>query len=489
MTLIKEGGFRAQVEHGKMLAKDAVASGLKGVGLRDDVSLTAGSNNGPLSPEMKAFLGVRQMRIYRDPGFGIYPSHTQLEQAIRDSENETGAEFVENKSDANVIFVRGSYTEDLPGMQNYRNEFQRASGVAVPPALDGREKVNLETSDVWRMQGHGFTQYGMFPEVNRNGETVAFWPTSMEGAYHRSDVTTDRGARPAVERLNFIAATEKVTERIYDREFPLSEWNNSDEAREVIKMCRMMREWGLMPPVELESVTTPKRKREIMLFLGVAGLSTGNASVWERGKGRMRITASGVDKGNLEYKQVLPVTGFTPNFDGVIVGIPETISASKPSVEAFDNYLNFVTSLGVDAGYITEPDIEKIIAFAQDTELVNHLKQQNNPSYILQLHFHAHAEAVDPNVFAKIKVNSDLTPYGDANSSCGTRPLAYYTAEMLARGMLEHPGKILIAEEQKHGSQIASPFNLETTLRLINPTKLTSRVIFRPVSMHEREAA
>jgi hypothetical protein len=223
-----------------------------------------------------------------------------------------------------------------------------------------------------------------------------------------------------------------------------------------------------------------------MTLLGTTGLSTGNASIWERGKNRMRITASGVDKGNLRSDQILPVVGFSKDFNGVVVSLPQGVKPKKASVEAFDNLLNYYVSLGIQAKEIKTADIREIVAFAQDSERVQAALERNEPEYIRQIHFHAHPVAWDPELVTVVEPNTNLVPYGNANASCGTRALAYYTAEMVARGILASEGrKVVIAKLPKHGSQVVSPFSFTKTMSILNQMRLAPVTIFAPVNMEE----
>jgi hypothetical protein len=458
---------------------------LGAVSLREDTPLRESPNPTGVSEETMAFMGVRPMRIYSATvDSGEFPEQRQiLDNIIPVSE---GAEVVVEKEDANILLLPGSAERKFRGMWNFRREYQNGvAGIAVsPPRREDRGEVT--TDDIWTTLGYSFAAYSIHPISDRQGRMLALVEGSMEGAYDRTDVTN--GYREAADRIRFIGASEKITKNTNDGSITMDEWINSVESQEVIKTCQLMRKWKVMPHLDLRDyVPDEQREKEVMILIGTTGLSTGNASVWEQARRGMRITASGVDKGNLKPNQVLPVSAFTEEFNGVVIDTPEGIKPPKASVEAFDNLLNYYISLGIQSGDIKTNDIREIIAFARDSQRVSAALEHHQPTHIRQIHFHAHPDVSwDSDKVTVVEANPNLVPYGDANSSCGTRPLAYYTAEMIARGILHTKGdpRIVIAKLPKHGSQIFSPFDYETTMHYINPRRPLPTVIFAPVDMN-----
>lgn len=481
-------GF-SRFERGVYRIQKAIAEGPgSALGLYSTDVLREGDPRVRIDRDTLRSLGFEDMKIFQavEPEDRHYfPSHQALISGILSTAEATNATLVERQEEANVIFMAGSDREELPGMKRFRKNYdQRFNGVAITPALKYTEPA-LDKDGMLTRLGHSTTKYVTVPKV-KNGDYIGYWIGSMEGAITEVDVQS--GYLEMTDRLNAMAVVEYVTDNTSEYYVPEDQVASNEARDDVRKLCSMLYKIGFMPTMDLSKYLpthgNPELAQEVMIrYLRQNGLSEGNASRWDKTNKKMEITASGENKSALKEGQVLHVLRFADDFSGVVIGSTKT-ETPRASVESFSNLGVYFTSIGIAAGMITGENLAETVNFLKDPSAVEYARQHFDPQYTMQLHFHAQARAWRD--FVEVYgSNANIAMYGDANSSCGTRPEAYNVIEMAGRGMKENPGKILLLEMPRHGVEVVVPdgISVEEVIHILNPRRKIPDVIFGPPNM------
>ena len=269
-------------------------------------------------------------------------------------------------------------------------------------------------------------------------------------------------------RITHLAGGAKVTKWEVDRTMPEHIYQSAIAPYQIIEAGFNLRQMGLLPDVRLENYVDPQRAQEIKLFLEVSGLSIGNLSAWEEG---MYVTGSGFNKGDLKRDQIVRIKGFNEFMDGTMVWATNGVGRVKPSVETFDQLLVYYMGLFMNAGLLKRPSLEELLNLARDSALIKQVSAEYSPIHQSIIHLHVEPNKWNRRLFNVVRVNEHLVQDGKFHSSCGTRPLALYTTEEIMRGTLENRELITVALLPNHGIFIASPFNLPSTVKFLNPVQ------------------
>jgi hypothetical protein len=162
-------------------------------------------------------------------------------------------------------------------------------------------------------------------------------------------------------------------------------WQGDAVSQEIQEAGRRLGELNLLPsPFPIEELLSERELRHVKRLYSIGGLSYGNLSM-RKDESRFWMTASGVDKANLEIpgKDILLVSGYEPADAKMILSVPPTVDdPRRVSVDAIEHWMI----------YTNHPDVGAI------------------------LHVHAWVEGV---------------PATDINYPCGTAELAKAVSDII----------------------------------------------------------
>ncbi|MBI2641458.1 hypothetical protein HYW87_02575 [Candidatus Roizmanbacteria bacterium] len=443
----------------------------------------------PENGGLRDFLGINPLHIYIH-GESKSPLQYNFMKGLVGPVIENDGKLYPNVVlQVNTIFFPVNRLQEVRGMWDFRREFKKGvSGVAI---TDINEKPSGDlTRFTWETLGNAFTQYGLVAYGDKtSGKLHGVYVISMEGAHSYIDFDSlgdESGFKEVAGRLEHLAGGKKASN--YERDFtmPLELWQKTTIPDAVVRAGAALREFDLLPNIELEEYVSAKRANEIRLFLEVSGLTIGNISAWDPLINSMQITGSGLDKGNMTRSDVLAIPRFNESFDGTIAWLPisaastvdkflklvgvDNPKAIKQSVEAFDQVLAYLASLLVASGDLPKPDMEKVLNLVANPFFINQLLTSHQPLLRSMVHIHRQPVEVKKGVANVVNVNTKYVNRGTHHSSCGTRPLAIYSCEALIRSLLTEPEVPMhIGVLPNHGVQIASRLPLDETIALLNP--------------------
>jgi hypothetical protein len=144
-----------------------------------------------------------------------------------------------------------------------------------------------------------------------------------------------------VRRIEPIASSVLVIDNTFTSDLESELWEGDALTDALAEAGRRLAEWDLLPaPFPLEEMLTPRDLRHVKRLYGIGGLSYGNLSVRKDGT-RFWMSASGVDKSRLETvgRDILLVTGYDAETNGMRLSVPEGVEPRRVSVDAIEHWL------------------------------------------------------------------------------------------------------------------------------------------------------
>ncbi|MBI3741228.1 MAG: hypothetical protein HY257_05665, partial [Chloroflexi bacterium] len=324
----------------------------------------------------------------------------------------------------------------------------------------------------WTMLCNKATQYGLLVIGDADSETPErVFVFSMEGS-HKDVAFAGRNDEEVyaelVDRLTHLAGAQKASNWQVDYSMPAPAWESARVPNEIIETGRRLRALGLLPDIKLENFASPRRAKEIRLFLEVSGLTVGNMSAWDENLNVMHITGSGVDKGNLAREQIVAIKGINATGDGTIVWAPPGARRVKPSVESFDQAVAFYASALWQRGDLRDADLRELQNKLRDPYLLDAVGDKA-PFFQSIVHLHVWPEKIlDDSRILFVPVDANLCVH---HSSCGTMPLAMYSVEALLRGLheMKNDAQVILVGLPNHGLLAASNHKLGEMIDQLDP--------------------
>ncbi len=143
------------------------------------------------------------------------------------------------------------------------------------------------------------------------------------------------------ERLEPLATSRLVIENVFERDLEESLWQGDEHTAAIGRAGHFLAELDLLPaPFPIETYLSPRELRHLKLTYGIGGLSYGNFSSRLDEK-RFWMSASGVDKSKLEIvgRDILLVTDYVPERNGMRLSVPPDIEPRRVSVDAIEHWL------------------------------------------------------------------------------------------------------------------------------------------------------
>ncbi len=363
-------------------------------------------------------------------------------------------------------------TEEEGGLfslpSSIRKSINAVSLATVPRLESNTDFITLD----WTMLCNKATQYGLLAIGDAQRETPErVYVFSMEGSHKAVEFAgrnEDDVYAELVDRLTHLAGAQISSHWEVDYSMPPSAWESTRVPQEIIDTGKRLRALGLLPDVLLEDYTTPRRAKEIRLFLEVSGLTVGNMSAWDESLNVMQITGSGFDKGNLAREQIVAIKRVNDARDGTIVWAPPGARRVKPSVESFDQAVAFYASALWQRGDLPNGGLRELRSKLHDPHLLDALND-HAPFFRSIVHLHVWPQKVlDSKRVQFVNVDPQLCAH---HSSCGTMPLAMYSVEAMLRGLRQMPNdaQIILVGLPNHGLLAASKFRLGEMIDQLDP--------------------
>lgn len=426
-----------------------------------------------ISPEIRELMGVDTLDIYQ-----AYKPPSRLLKHVVDGVVSTAQGSLDAKvvkePDANAILFPIIGDKQTLGLARRWNKGPRATGImtsSVPEPISHAEMLRYSRI----LLGRAPSQYGLIAVGNPSSTKVyGMYVVSMEGGRPYIDFTSvgeEAGFLEVAERLTRLSGGRHNTNTEKDFTRDTSPERDDWAIWQIVYGGKRLQALGLIPHVAVEDyVDNPRILGLITRYLDTNGVSEGNFSTLQ--DGLVRITQSGLNKGELEYDSgTVLLKGLRPDLKGVIAWLRHGEKFKKTSVESVDNITLYAARAAVKLGIISESDFGAFMEFINSTDSVAEalveLNKDEQPSLI---HIHSWLEvgAFDETQFSLTDVNSRLVPHRAFHSSCGSEPLAKYSAETGLRAELEEKkrgtNRIKFLLMPNHGLQISSPYPLGETI-------------------------
>ncbi|HWB23710.1 MAG TPA: class II aldolase/adducin family protein [Gaiellaceae bacterium] len=214
----------------------------------------------------------------------------------------------------------------------------------------------------------------------------AYFTTMERGHY----VVPENGDGPSMservlERLLPLAQSKLIIENEFRTDLEEELWDGDELTEEMKEVGKRLDSLGLLPaPFPIEELLSERELRHVMRLYSIGGLSYGNLSA-RKDDTRFWMSASGVDKGNLEIpgRDMLLVTGFDSEHGRMVLSVPPNVEPRRVSVDAIEHWIIY----------------------------------RENPEVKAILHIHAWMEGI---------------PATEINFPCGTAELASSVAALIA---------------------------------------------------------
>jgi ribulose-5-phosphate 4-epimerase/fuculose-1-phosphate aldolase len=161
------------------------------------------------------------------------------------------------------------------------------------------------------------------------------WFTTMErGFYHVDDESL-------VDHLLPLAGSKLVIENEFRTDLEPELWGGDEITESIRTAGRAIDALGLLPaPFPIEDLLDERDLRHVKLLYGIGGLSYGNLSA-RKDAGRFWMSASGVDKANLERagRDILLVSGYDAERGVIVLSVPPVVEPRRVSVDAIEHWM------------------------------------------------------------------------------------------------------------------------------------------------------
>ncbi len=184
---------------------------------------------------------------------------------------------------------------------------------------------------------------------------IAHFITPEQGCY---SVLHDGHDEPAFfdevyRRIEPLASAHLIIDNVFETDLEPDLWNGDDCSDQLRAAGRRLSDLNLLAPAfPVAQVLTVNDLRHIKRLYGIGGLSYGNLSV-RKDERRFWMSASGVDKGNLETigRDILMVAGFDADAPAMVLSVPPIPEPRRVSVDAIEHWIL----------YREHPDINAIV--------------------------------------------------------------------------------------------------------------------------------
>jgi Class II Aldolase and Adducin N-terminal domain len=177
------------------------------------------------------------------------------------------------------------------------------------------------------------------------GEIQAHFVTLEQGHYQvgfQGGDETDFFDR-VYKRLAPLANSHMVIKNVFEADLPESLWDGDAATKELTRLGKIIDAAGLLPsPFPVEQYLSAHDLRHIKHLFGLGGLSYGNMSTRAvHNRDRFWISASGVDKGNLQIigRDILLVKGFDPEQQAILLTVPPNVEPRHASVDTIEHIM------------------------------------------------------------------------------------------------------------------------------------------------------
>jgi len=143
-----------------------------------------------------------------------------------------------------------------------------------------------------------------------------------------------------VRRIGPLARSHLIVKNRFVPNLPPSLWRGTRETDSLKEGGRALDRWDLLPaPFPMEQLLTPEDFRHVQRLFNIGGLSYGNLRV-RQDESTFWMSASGVNKGRLEEvgRDILLVTDFDAEEEGMVLSVPEAVKPRRVSVDAIEHW-------------------------------------------------------------------------------------------------------------------------------------------------------
>ena len=213
----------------------------------------------------------------------------------------------------------------------------------------------------------------------------AYFTTMERGHYVVPENGGGSMAAGVLERLLPLAQSKLIIENEFRTDLEEELWDGDEHTEEMKAVGKRLDALGLLPaPFPIEELLSERELRHVKRLYSIGGLSYGNLSA-RKDATRFWMSASGVDKGNLEIpgRDMLLVTGFDAENGRMVLSVPPNVEPRRVSVDAIEHWIIY----------------------------------RENPEVKAILHIHAWMEGI---------------PATEINFPCGTAELASSVAALIA---------------------------------------------------------
>lgn len=190
--------------------------------------------------------------------------------------------------------------------------------------------------------------------IVQNGNRLSTYFVTLEQGYY--EVPYELGQDEAYfeqlfHRLQPLASSNLIIDNDFDPDLPEELWEGDEVTKDLRWASRKIADMNLWPaPFPIQELLPPEDFRHVKRLYGIGGLSYGNLSA-RKDEGRFWMSASGVDKGNLERigSDILLVKCFDPERRSIRLSVPPRIRPRRVSVDAIEHWMIYREHPGVGA--------------------------------------------------------------------------------------------------------------------------------------------
>jgi Class II Aldolase and Adducin N-terminal domain len=180
----------------------------------------------------------------------------------------------------------------------------------------------------------------------------AYFTTMERGHY----VVPDDGdgasmSKRVLDRLLPLAQSKLIIENEFRTDLEQELWAGDELTEEMKEVGKRLDALGLLPaPFPIEELLSERELRHVKRLYSIGGLSYGNLSA-RKDETRFWMSASGVDKGNLEEpgRDMLLVSGYDADNGRMVLSVPPGIEPRRVSVDAIEHWMIYQENPDVKA--------------------------------------------------------------------------------------------------------------------------------------------
>lgn len=210
-------------------------------------------------------------------------------------------------------------------------------GVTCGPAPEGGA---LEALYPLLIRSLGNLLVYLVPSAAGDGPPVATYFVTLERGCYALEGCADYFTA-VLERIQPLAGSHLVIDNAFTPDLPPELWGGNARTAEMAEAARRLKALDLLPaPFPIERLLDPRDFAHLRRMFQLGGLSYGNVSVREPGRG-FWMSASGVDKSRLGRvgEDILLVRGYDAPSNRMLVSVPEGLPGRRASVDAIEHLL------------------------------------------------------------------------------------------------------------------------------------------------------